>query len=60
MVLLARLYDHDGIVSDDYDVLVQLKLLVSFINFLGRYVPPYTMVVLVLRIVHHPQSLVWG
>ena len=60
MVLLVRLYDPDGIVPVDADVLMQMKLLVSFTNFLGRYVPPYTMVVLVLRIVHHPQSLVWG
>ena len=60
MVLLVRLYDPDGIVPVDADVLMQMKLLVSFTNLLGRYVPPYTMVVLVLRIVHHPQSLVWG
>ena len=60
MVLLVRLYDPDGIVPVDADVLMQMKLLVSLTNVFGRYVPTYTMVVLVLRFVHHPQSLVWG
>ena len=59
MVPCVRLYDPDCNVPLDADVLTQMRLLVSFTNLLGRYVPPYTMVVLVLRIVHHSQSLVW-